>query len=81
MLQWFSSLGECIGAKLYLTEILKPPYRSIFAGIIAAFVEFGGFLALLVALFTINIGLNWRYAFLVGTVIAIITSVRSYFSL
>ena len=72
MLQGFSSLGECIGTKLYLVEILRSPHRGVFVGLIGTFIGFGGLLALVVAKFSTSIAYNWRVAFGIGALIAII---------
>ena len=72
MLQGFSSLGEIVGAELYLSEMLKNPYKCIFSGMIGVSSKIGGFFALAIASFALSIGLNWRIAFVVGAIIAII---------
>ena len=74
MAQGFSSLGESIGAEIYLTEILKTPHRYICVSIIGIFSNIGGLFALAVASFAIseNFNFDWRYAFWIGAVIAAI---------
>ena len=72
MLQGFSSLGEAIGADVYLFETLKSPYRYIASGIISTASGAGGLLALGVASLVSYSSYNWRLAFLVGAVIALI---------
>ena len=72
MLQGFSSMGEVVGAELYLAETLKSPQRYIYGGIIDVSASLGGLVALTVASFSISIGLNWRLAFLFGALIAIV---------
>lgn len=72
MLQGFSSLGECVGTKLYLVEMLKSPSRNVVLGFIGAFIQLGGTIALVIISFSTNIASNWRYAFLAGCVIALV---------
>ncbi len=72
VLQGFSSMGELVGAKLYLAETLKKPYRYMYGGIVGAQSELGGFCALIVASFTISSSFNWRIAFWIGAVIALV---------
>ena len=74
MAQGFSSMGESIGAEIYLTEILKTPHRYIYVSIIGIFSNLGGLFALAVASFAIseNFNFDWRYAFWIGAIIAAI---------
>jgi len=74
MAQGFSSMGESIGAKIYLIEILKMPHKYVCASIIGIFSNVGGLFALAVASFAIseNFNFDWRYAFWIGAVIAAI---------
>ena len=71
-LQGFSSLGEVVGATLYITETSKSPYMYTSAGIINICSRLGGLFALIVASFALSMQLNWRIAFLVGAVIAVV---------
>ncbi len=71
MLQGFSSLGEMMGAFLYLSEILKVPHKCVAAGI-AGVATHGGLFALSIASFVLFMGINWRWAFVAGAFIAII---------
>ena len=72
MSQGFSSLGEVIGASLYLSEIMVSPKKHFACGIIGLFSQIGGFLSLIIAFFALTVNLNWRLAFLFGAGIAII---------
>lgn len=72
MLQGFSSLGEAVGAELYLTETLKQPHSYISTGVVGISGRIGGLFALAVASLSMSIGLNWRLAFWVGAGIALI---------
>lgn len=75
ILQGLSSMGEIIGAEIYLTEITKPPASYPIVGLIACSAALGAMFALIVATFATNIGFNWRLAFWVGACIAIVGSV------
>ena len=72
MVQGFSSLGEIIGAGVYLAETLKSPYKYIANGLIDVQIRMGGFFALGVASLVLNSNFSWRYAFFIGAGIAII---------
>jgi MHS family proline/betaine transporter-like MFS transporter len=73
-LQGFSSMGEVTGAKLYVMESFKQPYRYIFCALISLQYLVGIILALLVASFALSIDtpLGWRLAFMIGAVIAVV---------
>jgi len=72
MLQGFSTLGEIIGAGVYLAETLKSPYKYIANGLIDVQIRMGGFFALGVASLVLNSNFSWRYAFFIGAGIAVI---------
>jgi MFS family permease len=71
-LQGVSSMGEVIGAEIYLTEITKPPIQYAAVSIITVFATVGGCAALAVAWYVTNYGLDWRIAFWIGAIIALI---------
>lgn len=72
MIQGLSSMGEIIGAEVYLTEITNPPERYPVVALISVCSVFGGMCALGVANFVLQGGTNnWRAAFWFGTTIAI----------
>ena len=70
ILQSFSSLGEIVGAQLYVSEILKRPNKFMASGIIEVSASIGGLVALLIALFSTYFALNWRLAFWFGLVVS-----------
>jgi MFS family permease len=72
MLQGFSSLGEAMGASIYLTEVLKSPTRYVACGMVGTATRVGGLLALNVALLAVSMNFNWRLAFWIGAVIAFV---------
>ena len=66
MLQGFSSLGEIVGACVYLAETLKSPYKYVASGIVDTASRAGGLFALGVASLVLNSDFNWRVAFFIG---------------
>ena len=72
IVQGMSSMGEVMGARVYITEITKPPiqYPSVCFVTIASVM--GSMSALGVAALVTTTGFNWRYAFGLGAIIAII---------
>ncbi|MBY0581250.1 MAG: MFS transporter [Rickettsiales bacterium] len=72
ILQSFSSLGEIVGAQLYVSEILKRPNKFMASGIIEVSASIGGLVALLIALFSTYFALNWRLAFWFGLVVCVV---------
>ncbi len=75
MLQGISSMGEIIGAEIYLTEMVKPPAQYPIVMLIAIFSILGGTAALAIAFATTYYNLNWRMAFWIGAGIALIGSI------
>ena len=72
--QGMSSMGEIVGAELYMTETTKPPIQYPAVTLISVFSILGANLALGVASLTTSMGFNWRFAFGIGTVVAVIGS-------
>lgn len=72
MLQGLSSMGEIIGAEIYLTEFIKPPIQYPTVMIIAMAAIIGGIIALGIAFITTRYMFNWRIAFWVGAGIALV---------
>jgi len=75
MVQGLSSMGEIMGAEIYVTEITKPPSQYVAVSFIAVASAFGSLAALGVAALTTSYGFNWRMAFWIGACIAVIGSV------
>lgn len=77
IIQGMSSMGEFIGAQLYLTEITKPPLQFPIVALTAVFSILGGTVALGVSsLVTLEgFNLNWRIAFWFGVIIALIGTI------
>lgn len=72
IIQGMSSMGERIGAEIYLTEITTPPKQYPIVTLIASFSNLGMTVALAVATFVTSYALNWRYAFWFGLSVALI---------
>jgi MFS family permease len=75
IIQGFSSIGEIIGAEIYITEITKPPKQYMLVSLVTVFSVFGTVIALSVASLVTSFGLSWRIAFWIGACIALIGSV------
>jgi MFS family permease len=71
-MQGMSSMGEVIGAEIYLTETIKRPTIFPVVGFITVSLTLGGVAALAIASLATTEGFNWRYAFLIGTIIAMV---------
>lgn len=72
MIQGISSMGERIGAGIYITEITKPPIQYAAVTLTGCLSALGGTFALAVASLVTSQGFNWRIAFWIGAVVAVI---------
>ena len=72
VVQGLSSMGEIIGAQIYLTELVKPPAQYPIVGLIACADCFGALMALAIVTGVFAIGLDWRVAFWCGAIIALV---------
>lgn len=75
IIQGMSSMGEIMGAMIYLTEIIKRPLQFAMVSLIALSASLGAMFALAVASFVTHWGLEWRLAFWIGACIAVIGSI------
>jgi len=73
--QGMSSMGEIIGAELYLTEMIKKPLRYPVVSLIAVASSVGEMVALGVASLVTLSFFNWRAAFVLGAVIALVGAI------
>ncbi len=71
IIQGMSSMGEIMGAQIYLLEVTKPPIQYPVVASIIAFCNLGGTFALAVAALVTSYGMNWRNAFWIGAIIAL----------
>lgn len=70
--QGMSTMGEGIGAQIYLTESIRRPACYPAVGSLSVACGLGSMGALGVGALVTSISLNWRYAFLGGAVIAFV---------
>lgn len=75
ILQGMASMGEIIGAILYLTEITKPPVQYPVAGFMTICSVIGTSAALGIAALVTSYGFDWRLAFWIGAAIALVGTV------
>ena len=75
IVQGLSSMGEIIGAQVYISEITKPPVGYAAVSFINVASGVGGMGALGIAALTTLHGFNWRIAFWIGACIAVIGSI------
>jgi len=73
--QGLSSMGEIIGAEIYVTEITKPPVQYPAVCMISVASSLGAVAALGMSSLIISTGISWRMAFLMGALVAIVGSV------
>ncbi|OJW73494.1 MAG: MFS transporter [Candidatus Amoebophilus sp. 36-38] len=74
ILQGMSSMGEIVGAQLFLTEATPLPVRFPVVGLINVFADMGATLAIGIAALATSYEFNWRIAFWIGATVAIIGS-------
>jgi len=72
ILQGLSSMGEVVGALLYLTEYIKAPIRYVAVASIPIFCDLGTLGALVVGTLVTSFSYSWRVAFWIGTIVAVI---------
>ncbi|WP_375330941.1 MFS transporter [Candidatus Tisiphia endosymbiont of Oplodontha viridula] len=75
IVQGMSSMGETVGAELYLIETINPPAQYATVALIGAFTSLGGMGALGMATLVTSFGFNWRLAFWLGAIVALIGSI------
>ncbi len=75
MIQGLSSMGEVIGAEVYVSEITQPPAGYAAVSFISVACAVGAMAAVGIAALTTRYGFNWRTAFWIGACIAVVGSV------
>lgn len=75
IIQGLSSMGEIMGAQVYLTETIKPPMQYVIVSFISVASAVGSSAALGVAFLVTSIEFNWRIAFWIGAGVAMIGSI------
>lgn len=71
-IQGLSSMGERVGATLYLTELLPKHQINAYVALIIVFTYAGGVGALAMSTLITSCSSNWRMAFWIGAIIALI---------
>jgi len=74
IVQGISSMGEKIGTEIYITELMKPPIQYPAVALISCFSNLGAIVALAIATFVMTYAFNWRIAFWIGAIIALVGS-------
>lgn len=74
VIQGLSSMGEVMGAYVYMTEITKPPLRYPAVALISLATTLGAAAALGVATLVTRLNFDWRNAFWIGAAIALVGS-------
>lgn len=74
IVQGMSSMGEIVGAEIYLTETIDRPASFPLVASIHVADILGAISALMVAFLVVSCGMNWRFAFWLGAFIAIVTA-------
>lgn len=75
VVQSISSMGEVVSAQVYMTESTRPPAQYPAVAFITAASAAGGVAALGIAALVTTSGFNWRSAFWMGAIIALIGSI------
>lgn len=75
VVQGLSSMGEIIGAEIYVSEITKPPAQYVAVSFIDLSAYVGGAVAVGIAALVTMKGFDWRNAFWIGACIAVIGSI------
>ncbi len=75
VIQGMSSMGEIIGAQIYLTETIKRPIQYPIVALLSLLAALGGVAALGIASLVTIYHTNWRYAFWFGALVAVIGTV------
>lgn len=70
--QGMSSMGEIVGAEIYLTESIRAPQQYFAVSLMAFFACFGCAAALGIASLVTSFGFDWRMGFWFGACIAIV---------
>jgi MFS family permease len=73
--QGLSSMGEIMGAEIYVTEITKPPVQYPAVAFIGVSSYLGAVVALAIASLVTHFAFNWRIAFWIGACIAVVGSI------
>lgn len=70
--QGMSSMGELVGAQLYVTEMVKRPEQYPAVTIVEVFATLGELFAVTIAALVTSYGFSWRLGFCFGALIAVV---------
>lgn len=70
VVQGLSTMGEVMGANIYIIEVTKPPVQYPAVALMSVCGAIGSTASLGIATFTTSYGFNWRIAFWIGALIA-----------
>lgn len=73
--QGMSSMGEIVGAQIYLTESIRRPISYPMVAYISVASDMGGMVALGISYLVTSFLFNWRLAFWIGAIIAFVGAV------
>ena len=73
--QGLSSMGEIMGAEIYIAEITKPPVQYPAVAFLGVSASLGEMFALAIAALVTTCSFNWRIAFWIGAGIAVVGSI------
>ncbi|MBM3633135.1 MAG: MHS family MFS transporter [Alphaproteobacteria bacterium] len=73
--QGMSSMGEIVGAQIYLTESIRRPTSYPMVAYISVASDMGGMVALGISYLVTSFLFNWRLAFWIGAIIAFVGAV------
>ena len=73
IVQGMSSMGEVVGALLYLTEFVRKPARYFAVSLVPVFCDLGSSAAIFCAMVCTTYLGNWRFAFIIGAFISAIS--------
>lgn len=75
MVQGMSSMGEIIGAQIYVAESIPRPASYPAVAFVSVAANLGGMVAVGIAAFVTSYSMNWRTVFWIGTIIALVGAV------
>lgn len=73
--QGMSSMGEIIGAQIYIAECIPRPASYPAVAFVSVAANLGGMVAVGIAALVTSSGLNWRTAFWIGAIVALVGAV------
>jgi MFS transporter, MHS family, proline/betaine transporter len=78
MLQGMAASSEATGAQIYITEITKAPLQYVAVSTVSISSSIGACTALGIASLVTSSGMNWRTAFWIGALVAIVGAIARF---